>query len=50
MYLIPPCGKHSNKMRLDEIGSEITQLKSLYRSTGNSQTLNNILKYEYNAI
>lgn len=44
--------KKSNKTRLDEIDSEITQLESLYRSTGNSQTLNNILnlKYEYNTI
>lgn len=44
--------KKTNKTLLDEIDSEITQLESLYRSTGNSQTLNNILnlKYEYNTI
>lgn len=44
--------KKLNKTRLDEIDSEITQLESLYRSTGNSQTFNDILnlKYDYNTI
>lgn len=42
--------KKSNKTRVDEIDS--AQLESLYRNTGNSQTLNNIVKprYEYSTI
>lgn len=37
---------------MEEIDSEITQLQSLYRNTGNSQTLNDIVKlnYEYNTV